>query len=427
MAIKMTKKEYEQKYGERIEATSTKKENIFSSAFKGGVEQTKQGYQQAKHAKNPLELLRGGTKLAAGAINTALSPLAPITAPIGAGIEAISNKISDNPSVQKFAQTGAGQAVAQGAEDVANLATITSAVAGGVPLAKGAGVVAGEVGGALTRGTGRVLKKAGEGAYGLTVTPEESTSIALRKYKAKYPDVASRVKATLTGEELEGKPTTEANTAARMGMMGTEKELGVQATRFADEIFKDKVIPSLEKVKGKVNMKSFFSEIEKEINKTGDLHRKNALKEGLNALKDDFKNVSSVSLRKLQDYKSDWGKSLPQSYFKGKDISGAMGAVKALARKKAQQIIYKHTDAKEAYLDYGNLQSIMEAADKATKDPASRTLGRNIWEFIMDKAVTPIATTSGKILYKTGEGLEFVGQKGAKKVGDIVEKDIPYF
>jgi hypothetical protein len=38
----------------------------------------------------------------------------------------------------------------------------------------------------------------------------------------------------------------------------------------------------------------------------------------------------------------------------------------------------------------------------------------------MDKAVTPVATVVGKILYKTGEGLEFIGESGAKKVGDIV-------
>jgi hypothetical protein len=39
----------------------------------------------------------------------------------------------------------------------------------------------------------------------------------------------------------------------------------------------------------------------------------------------------------------------------------------------------------------------------------------------MDKAVTPVATVAGKILYKTGSGLEFLGDKGAKKVGDIIQ------
>ena len=39
----------------------------------------------------------------------------------------------------------------------------------------------------------------------------------------------------------------------------------------------------------------------------------------------------------------------------------------------------------------------------------------------MNKAITPVVTIGGKILYRTGEGLEFIGNRGAKKVGDIIE------
>ena len=39
----------------------------------------------------------------------------------------------------------------------------------------------------------------------------------------------------------------------------------------------------------------------------------------------------------------------------------------------------------------------------------------------MDNTVTPIATIAGKVLYKTGEGLELIGNSGAKRVRDIIQ------
>lgn len=100
------------------------------NAFKSGVSQAKEGYEQARSATNPIQLLEGGTKLAAGAINTAFSPLAPATAPISNVTEGLANKISDNPNVQKFAMSSAGKNTARVAEDIGNLATIGQTVAG---------------------------------------------------------------------------------------------------------------------------------------------------------------------------------------------------------------------------------------------------------------------------------------------------------
>ena len=63
----------------------------------------------------------------------------------------------------------------------------------------------------------------------------------------------------------------------------------------------------------------------------------------------------------------------------------------------------------------------MKAGIKSVSDPAKKSLTRNVWEFVMDQAVTPVATGVGKVLYRTGEGLEFVGKRGAKKVRDVVD------
>lgn len=95
------------------------------AAFSSGVDQVKQGYQQfADSGTSPLGMLEGAAKGGAGIVNAAYSPLAPFLSPIGAGVNAAADKISDIPAVQSFAQTGAGQAVARGAEDVGNVSSI---------------------------------------------------------------------------------------------------------------------------------------------------------------------------------------------------------------------------------------------------------------------------------------------------------------
>jgi hypothetical protein len=132
MAIKITREEFTQKFGQGIKPPESKDGlgGTISSAFKSGVSQAQEGYQQAKQATNPLQLLEGGTKLAAGAINTAFSPLAPVTKPIGQVIDYTGGKIGNISAVQKFAQTKMGENVARGAEDIGNLSTIAGTVAG---------------------------------------------------------------------------------------------------------------------------------------------------------------------------------------------------------------------------------------------------------------------------------------------------------
>lgn len=273
---------------------------------------------------------------------------------------------------------------------------------------------------------GTVLKGAGEGAYGLTVTPTEATAKAVLNYDAQQPTLFQRVKNFLTGEEPVGiKPITEANTAARKGLMGTEYQIGVQSKKISTSLWNDIIEPKLNEVKGKVNFKNFLSEIEKDIAKTPELGRRKDLMEAFTAFSEDFKNVSNISLKKLQEYKEGWATFIPEKTYKGKPIGSAFKDIQNKAAEKARSVIYKNIgeEGKQAYLDYGNLQSIIESGIKSTTgDAAKRSLGRNIWEFVMDKAVTPIATVSGKVLYKTGEGLQFIGEKGAKTVKDILIK-----
>lgn len=271
--------------------------------------------------------------------------------------------------------------------------------------------------------TGRTLKKAGEGAYSATVIPEEGTRMGMQAYQAKQGTLWNRVKNFVKGEEVEGRPITEAQTAARKGLVGTEWRLGVQAKQVADDLWTNTIAPKLDAVKGKVVMKDFFTQVEKEIRKsTKELSRRNAQLEALKALREEFKNVDKIGLTKLQGYKEGWAEFIPEATYKGKPIASALKDVKNISAEQARKIIYKFAgdDIKQAYLDYGNLKSIMKAGIKSIADPAKRSLSRNVWEFFMDKTITPVATGLGKVLYRTGEGLEFVGKKGAKKVKDVI-------
>lgn len=101
-----------------------------TDTFKGGINQVVEGVMQGANAQNPLQLFEGSLKMGAGAIGAAFSPLAPVFAPVGEVINALGNKISDIPGVQRFADSPAGETASRVAEDTANLAAIAGIVAG---------------------------------------------------------------------------------------------------------------------------------------------------------------------------------------------------------------------------------------------------------------------------------------------------------
>lgn len=428
MAIKITSGEFNKKFGQSTQPTQQQSIGDFgiSNAFKGGLSQIQEGYSQAKNATNPLQLLEGGTKLAAGGFNTIYSPLAPVMKPIEMGVNYAAKKISDIPAVQKFAGSKAGEVTSRVAEDIGNLSTVVGGVAGSMSAKPAIETVAkntvGSVAPTIAK-TGRILKASGETAYGITVNPSEGTARAMSSYKESTPNLMTRIKNEVSGN-TQGKPITEANTAARYGLMGTEQEIGVQSGRYMKSIWNNKIEPALKSTKGKLDMRQFFDSVEKQIIKeTPELTRRNDLLEGLNALKSEYGKVNKVGIRKLQDYKSGWANTLPEATWKGKPIASALKEVKKIASDTARDFIYKNVpeSVKQDYIDYGNLKSIKEAGIKSgIGDLAKKSMSRGAWQFIMDKTVTPIATTMGKILYKTGEGLEFIGDSGAKTVGDIV-------
>ncbi len=272
---------------------------------------------------------------------------------------------------------------------------------------------------------GTVMKAAGEKATGVGVTMTVPTRMAVQSYEAQQPSLIGRVKGFLTGEKPVGtKPITEANTAVRNGLAGTEWQLGVQAEKASNGIWKDVVQPALKASKEKINKTQFFDSLRKRIiAENPDLTRRKALLEGLDAFAADYKNVNEFGLEKLQNYKEGWAKFVPDKAYKGQPIAGALGDVRNMAAQDARRIIYEKLgdEVKTAYLDYGNLQSIKEAGIKSVDALRSKGVSRQVWEAILDNAVTPVATFAGQVLYKTGQGFEMVGRKGAKTMRDLVK------
>lgn len=133
--------DFKKKYGTQGVAAlkqATPKKGAIATAFQGGIDQFKSGVGMAKASTNPLQTLEAGLQQGAGLAGAAFSPLAPATQYIGKGIDYAADKISDNPAVQKFAGSKAGQTTARVAQDVGNTSTLLGLMRGGEG---GAGVV----------------------------------------------------------------------------------------------------------------------------------------------------------------------------------------------------------------------------------------------------------------------------------------------
>lgn len=99
------------------------------NTFQGGVERMKEGVRKIDPAQgnNPF---RGARDLVGGALQSAFSPIAPAFKSVSDGLGYAADKISNNPSVQKFANTKVGQQTAEVAQDVSDLTNVAGTLGG---------------------------------------------------------------------------------------------------------------------------------------------------------------------------------------------------------------------------------------------------------------------------------------------------------
>lgn len=119
---------------------------------------------------NPLRMVEGAVKGAAGLVETAFSPITaaiePVTKPtLGRAVQFTSDKISDSPQVQNFAISKIGEITARITEDINNLNTIAGAVAGPKGVSSAGSKATGSIRNAvdnipplLPRGSGGAIK-----------------------------------------------------------------------------------------------------------------------------------------------------------------------------------------------------------------------------------------------------------------------------
>lgn len=144
----LSPEEFKKKYGEvgisQFSQTSKPKMGFLGrtkEAFSQGVSKMGESIQDSKGGRNPIST---GSKFGAGLTETVFSPITaavePLTKPtIGKGVDYLSNKISNSPSVQKFADSRAGEVTSRVAEDVGNLNTIAGTAVTPFGASKGFG------------------------------------------------------------------------------------------------------------------------------------------------------------------------------------------------------------------------------------------------------------------------------------------------
>lgn len=284
-----------------------------------------------------------------------------------------------------------------------------TAIGGAIPLVAPA-----------TRVAGRALAKTGEKVVDAVIPASSREAQILQTYKANNP-FFKRVSDVLKGTDIS--PTTAGKTTATKSLFGTKSQIGIQAKRAEEKLWNEVISPRLKESTYAVDLDGFFSKIEDDIiTNNPEVSRQKSLLNALNSFKDDYAGTKAISLEKLQKLKEGWAEFVPEKFYKGENIAGNAKQVQALLADEARQTIYSQLgdDVKQAYLDYGNLQGLKKmGVVSMTGQKLKGGTGGFVSE-LFSQAVTPIGTVGGQAIYRVGKGIEFIGNLGAKNLGEAL-------
>lgn len=340
-------------------------------------------------------------------------------------------------------QTGVGQAIGQtaqkyeswaqknprAAKDLEGIVNITSLlptwkgaqVAGRTALNTTVGAVE-KVGSGLEK-TGNVVESTAKILSDNAFTPNIKEAELLQGFKASVP-LSKRVESFFTGKELPDKPRTTGATALEKGIAGTEGSMGIQAARKAQTLWTDTIQPAVKSIKTKLTKDEIFSDIQKGIDKIKDATTKKSFQDGFDSVKQDYKKFKDFTYEEAQAIKSELDRKIPAKMFRGKDVTGSANNIRKLMADSIRNRTYQVLDdvnIKKDYLDYGNLKNIMEHGAKATTKGQFKGGAGTFISGMYEMAVTPIKTIGSQVLYKSANGLRFVGGKGFKNFGQYLE------
>lgn len=268
---------------------------------------------------------------------------------------------------------------------------------------------------------GRGLQKLGESTTEAVTPIDTQEARMMQTYQANNSFV-DRVKAVIT--DSGNSPRTTAQTMLDKGLFGTKSSIGTNAERAQKKLWTKLIQPALDNAGVEVNLPKYFDTIEQNIiSSTDDLTRQKSLIEALNAVREDYAGKENISLAQLQKLKESWAEFVPEKFYKGQNIAGNFRQVQAMLADEARNTIYNTLgpDIRQAYLDYGNLKGLKEMGIVAKTGQKLKGGAGSFISELASKAVTPVGTFAGQVVYRIGQGVEFVGKEGAKTLNDILE------
>ena len=403
----------EPSYLERLKSGFVKESLDIGKGFERGYELAEQGKPVQGAVRQTLAGVGGFGRIAFSPLTEALSPL----------ITPLAEKATSNEQVQQLIQ-GLDEWAKQHPDAAANLKNVTD-IASTLIGVKGAKVATPVVGkGAIktlegVAGVGQLSKATGKGVFETGIGLSAKEAPLIQAYRAKVPFL-ERVKTAIIGTT--DKPITNADTAFRNLFGGTESMIGVQATKAKKNIWDNIILPELSKSKDVLTKEELFNPIIQKINGIKEPLKKQAYRDALNYVREAYKGQKSWNLIDAQNIKVDLTELLPESVWKGKPIGNTLKSLQkemsGIIRKKINNSL-KSIDAKTAYQDYGNLINLEKMGQKAMTGGKLKGGFGGFWSGIKDATLTPVSTLGGKTIYKIGEGIEFIGKSGAKKLKDI--------
>lgn len=273
------------------------------------------------------------------------------------------------------------------------------------------------IGGPVASGFGKAMEAGGRLLGEAVIPTSAKEAVKLQAYKA-GTTFTERVGALL-GMGTKKAPSTGATVTFDKGLWGTESGIGVRATRAASSLWNSVISPALKASTKEVHMPTFLNEAaEKIISEEKDPTRSKMLLNALDSIKEDFAGVENVSVEQLQKYKEGWAEFVPEKAYKGESIAGSLNDVRNKLAGMARKMIYDEVgpEAKQAYLDYGNLQGIKQWGQKAMTGGKLKGGAGSFIHGIWDMATVPIGTIGGQVVYKLGQGAEFIGSPGARSL-----------
>ncbi len=267
-----------------------------------------------------------------------------------------------------------------------------------------------------TQAGNTIFNKAGRQVSNIFIRPSEKTAKMVQDYEAGVSTI---------------NPITPADTAARLGIWGTDRQMGIKATETANDIFKNSIEPAVKSIKEPLKTKELMADLQKYVDAEKDLTRRASLQKALDKVKEDYKYKAQASYTNWQEVKSSIDSNTPQKAFTDNKTASAYKDIQhQLADDIRQRTYSKLADqnVKQDYLDYGNLLKIKgEGAKAMAANIGNRPSFTNMLSLAVDHSIQPITTGAGVLIYHAGDFNILTKVKipdTVKTIGDYV-KSLP--